>query len=139
MESRIRDKVKAVVRCDILSDDVLRIEELPTDARPPYDLIISILCLEVPCANFDDFVTVLKRVNTLLKKGGGLIIASVYNVAEWYVGKNAFPNLRIDLKDIIVALDKAGFGNHDVKKFSPVKLDYPMEYAGYYCIATEKL
>ncbi|CAL1295645.1 unnamed protein product [Larinioides sclopetarius] len=139
LESRIRRSVKAVVHCDILKDGVLKLEEVPADASPPYDLIISVLCLEVPCASLESFVNVLKRLKKLLRKGGGLILTSFNGCNEWEVGKKKFPHLKISLKEIVAALEKAGFGNHDVRSFSPIVIDYNMEYSGHYCIATEAL
>ncbi|GFU07046.1 hypothetical protein NPIL_523411 [Nephila pilipes] len=140
IESRLRSNVKGVVHCDLLSDEILRLEELPAGAGPPYDLIISMLCLEIPCNDFETFVDVLKRVNKLLKKGGGLIMGSFLEADSWYVGKKKFSKLKICLKDILLALDIAGFGHHDVKCYSRVNTDYRLqEHSGYYCVASEKL
>ncbi|GIY40364.1 uncharacterized protein CDAR_480041 [Caerostris darwini] len=139
LESRIRSNVKAVVRCDILSDDVLQLEKLPADATPPYDLIISVLCLEVPCVDFESFVKVLQRMNKLLRKGGGLVISSVLDNDFWTVGDKYFSHLRIDLKGILTALDMAGFGHHEVKLMSPMNPEYLTLQLEYYCIASEKL
>ncbi|GFT93324.1 uncharacterized protein NPIL_463891, partial [Nephila pilipes] len=57
LESRIRNAVKAVVHCDFLSDDVLNLDEIPNEAAPPYDLIIAMLCLEVPCVDLSLLLT----------------------------------------------------------------------------------
>ncbi|GFT23180.1 nicotinamide N-methyltransferase [Trichonephila clavipes] len=86
LESRIRSSVRAVVHCDILTDGVLRFDEIPAEATPPYDLIISVLCLEVPCADFESFVKALIRINKLLRKGGGIIMCSFYEHSSWNVG-----------------------------------------------------
>ncbi|GFY52479.1 hypothetical protein TNIN_308671 [Trichonephila inaurata madagascariensis] len=110
LESRIRSSVKAVVHCDILTNGVLSFDEIPAEAAPPYDLIISVLCLEVPCADFESFVTALKRINKLLGKGGCIIMCSFYEHSFWNVGKNIFPNLNVNLKEILFAMDLAGFG-----------------------------
>ncbi|PRD30787.1 UNVERIFIED_CONTAM: Nnmt [Trichonephila clavipes] len=140
IEHRLRNNVKAVVYCNLLSDGILRREEIPEGAGPPYDLIISMLCLEIPCSDFESFVDVLKRVNTLLKKGGGLIMGSFLEADSWYVGEKKFSKLKICLKDILLALELAGFGHHEVKSFSPVHTEYHLqEHSGYYCVATEKL
>ncbi|GBM78725.1 hypothetical protein AVEN_244398-1 [Araneus ventricosus] len=139
LESRIRKSVKAIVHCDFLKDGVLKLEEVPAEASPPYDLIIAVQCLEVPCGDLESFVNVLKRLKKLLRKGGGLILSSFHDCEEWEVRKKKFPHLKISLKEIVAALDKAGFGNHDVKRFSPLVTDYNLTYGGYYCIATEAL
>ncbi|GFR30211.1 hypothetical protein TNCT_670681 [Trichonephila clavata] len=140
LESRIRSSVKAVVHSDILIDGVLSFEEIPAGATPPYDLIISILCLEVPCVNFESFVNALKRLNKLLRKGGGIIMCSVYENSWWNVGKNIFPNLNVTLKEILLAMDLAGFGNYDLKSYSPLHtIHVKCEYGGFYCLASEKL
>ncbi|GBM44499.1 hypothetical protein AVEN_15023-1 [Araneus ventricosus] len=139
LESRIRSMVKAVVHCDILSDGVLKTEDLTPESSPPYDLIISVLCLEVPCLNFESFVNVLKRLNKLLRKGGGILISSVLDIEDWEVEGKKFPHLKIDLKDILLALDTSGFGNHVVKYMSPKNPSYEELQYEYYCIASEKL
>ncbi|GFR30213.1 nicotinamide N-methyltransferase [Trichonephila clavata] len=139
LESRVRRSVKAVVHCDILTDGVLNLEEIPAEAAPPYDLIISILCIEVPCIDFECFVSALKRINKLLRKGGGIIMSSVYNCDKWTVGDKEFPNLKISLKNILTAMDMAGFGNHDLKSYSPIDSAPRITHGGYYCLASEKL
>ncbi|PRD30785.1 UNVERIFIED_CONTAM: Nnmt [Trichonephila clavipes] len=139
LESRIRRSVKSVVHCDILTDGVLNLEEIPAEAAPPYDLIISILCIEVPCADFESFVSALKRINKLLRKGGGIIISSLYDCEKWKVGDKEFPNLKISLKNILAAMDMAGFGNHDMKSYSPINSAFAEQHSGYYCLASEKL
>ncbi|CAL1267072.1 unnamed protein product [Larinioides sclopetarius] len=139
LEFRIRNKVKAVVHCDILTDAVLQTEDLTPESSPPYDLIISILCLEVPCLNFESFLSVLKRLNKLLRKGGGILISSVLDTECWEVEGKTFPHLKVDLKDILLALDISGFGNHFVKYMSPKNPIYQELQFDYYCIASEKL
>ncbi|GFU07049.1 uncharacterized protein NPIL_523421 [Nephila pilipes] len=139
LESRIRNTVKAVVHCDFLSDDVLNLDEIPSEAAPPYDLIIAMLCLEEPCVNFESFVNALKRLNKLLKKGGGIIISSYLGTSSWNLGENIFNHLNISLTEILNAMDMAGFGNHDVKSYSYILSKHHWEYSGYYCIASEKL
>ncbi|GFS69254.1 hypothetical protein NPIL_424341 [Nephila pilipes] len=139
LESRIRNAVKAVVHCDFLSDDVLNLDEIPNEAAPPYDLIIAMLCLEVPCVDFESFVNALKRLNKLLKRGGGIIISSYIGMGTWNVGKKIFPHLKLNLTEILMAVDMAGFGNHDVRSYSPILSKHPWQYNGYYCIASEKL
>ncbi|GFR30217.1 hypothetical protein TNCT_670711 [Trichonephila clavata] len=140
IEHRLRSNVKAVVHCDLLSDGILRLEEIPEGTGPPYDFIISMLCLEIPCNDFESFVDVLKRVNKLLKTGGGLIMGSFLEADSWYVNEKKFSKLKICLKDILKALDLSGFGHHEVKSFSRVHTEYQLqEHSGYYCVATEKL
>ncbi|GFT52808.1 hypothetical protein NPIL_357681 [Nephila pilipes] len=139
LEGRIRRSVKAVVHADILIDGVLNLDEIPDEATPPYDLIISIQCLEVPCANFGSFVDVLKRLNKLLRKGGGIIMSSFYECDKWYIGAKQFPNLKISLKNILKALDMAGFGYHDVKSFSALHATKPPQHGGSYFLVSEKL
>ncbi|GFT23166.1 nicotinamide N-methyltransferase [Trichonephila clavipes] len=140
LESRIRRSVKAVVQCDILTDGVLSFDEIPAEATPPYDLIIAISCVEVPCADFESFVNALKRINKLLRKGGGIIMSSFNENSTWNVGKNIFPNLSVTLKEILSAMDLAGFGNHDAKSYSPIHNTCALfEYSSFYCLASEKL
>ncbi|GFT03731.1 hypothetical protein NPIL_644711 [Nephila pilipes] len=139
LESRIRRNVKAVVHCDVHTESILRLEEVPPEAVPPYDLIISILCFEVTCSNFQEFVGVLRRVNSLLRKGGGILMSSILGQEDWHVKEKTYLSLKLSLNEILSALDMAGFGHHDIKEFSPMKTHYLKHYDGYYCVASEKL
>ncbi|KFM70321.1 Indolethylamine N-methyltransferase, partial [Stegodyphus mimosarum] len=122
LESRIRKAVKCVVSCDLLSNEILKVEELISpETKPPYDLVITMFTLEPACPDSHYFLTALKGINKLLRKGGGLIAAGLENAGEWKVGEKWFPFLRHNVQDIVRALKEAGFGN------ITFKLHYPHE------------
>ncbi|XP_035210509.1 nicotinamide N-methyltransferase-like [Stegodyphus dumicola] len=87
LESRIRKAVKCVVSCDLLSNEILKTEELISpEVQPPYDLIIAMLTLEPACPDSDHFLAALKGISKLLRKGGGLIAAGFENGGRWKIG-----------------------------------------------------
>ncbi|KFM68680.1 Indolethylamine N-methyltransferase, partial [Stegodyphus mimosarum] len=87
LESRVRKAVKCVVPCDLLSNDILKTEELlSSETQPPYDLIITMLTLESACPDSHHFLAALKGINKLLRKGGGLVASGFENGGSWKVG-----------------------------------------------------
>ncbi|GFR00492.1 uncharacterized protein TNCT_365381 [Trichonephila clavata] len=139
LETRIRKSVKCVVRGDLLSDGVLDEQELTPETSSPYDLVISVLCIETAASNFEDYVAILKRINNLLRLGGGLVVCGYENGSPWKIGSNYFPHVKLPIEQISKALEQAGFKICELKMLPKIKSDYDYEYDHIFCVAAEKL
>lgn len=139
LETRIRKSVKCVVRGDLLNDRVLNEHELTQETSSPYDLIISVLCIETAASSFEDYVAILKRLNNLLRSGGGLIVCGYENGSPWKIGSSFFPHIKLSIEQISNAFELAGFQICDLKMLPKIKSDYDYKYDHVFCIAAEKL
>ena len=118
----LRDKVKAVVACDITKDRF--IEE---GYEGPYDVVKSFLFLGVPATNKDENLVFLNRLTSLVKMNGMLLFSDVtVESAKWCpykVGGKEFDSFNIPTEDIVSALRAAGFTDIVVKDMKvPTKL-----------------
>ncbi|KFM68538.1 Nicotinamide N-methyltransferase, partial [Stegodyphus mimosarum] len=140
LESRIRKSVKCVVRSDLLSDTVLPLEPLiATETEPPFDLVISVLCIETAAPDYEGYIDILKRINSLLKVGGGLIICGYENGSMWQVGDKTFHHIKLTTKQLLEALGTAGFGKCDLRTCPKRESEYSYDYETLFCVAAEKL
>ncbi|KAG8178326.1 hypothetical protein JTE90_026294 [Oedothorax gibbosus] len=139
LESRIRTTVKRVVRGDLLSDQILPLENLTPDTLPPYDLIICILCVETVAQDKDSYGDILKRLNGLLRIGGGLVVCGYENGSPWIVEGHTFHHVKLSMADIKYAFVKAGFGIRELKTLPKIESAYEYDYDNLFCIAAEKL
>lgn len=131
--------MSCVVRGDLLSDDILPLEELKKhDASPPFDLIISVLCIETVATDFDSYLIILRKLNSLLRQGGGLLLCGYENGSPWIVGENTFNHVKLSLQQITDALKMAGFTNLDVRIKKKMQSEYNYHYDSLFCVAAEK-
>ena len=112
----LRDKVKAVVACDLTKDQF--IEE---EYEGPYDVVKSLLCLGVPATNKDEYIILsfLRKLACLVKINGTLLFSDVtVESAKWCpykVGSKEFDPFNIPTEDIVSMLRAAGFSDIVVK------------------------
>jgi len=139
LEGRIRNSVKSVVRGDLLSDSVLSEDELTPETTPPFDVIVSVLCLETVAKDFDGYVAILKRLNKLLRQGGGILICGYENGSPWQIGESVFHHVKLTLKQITDAVEKSGFGNCVAKTLPKSESEYAYDYENVFCLAADKL
>lgn len=136
LKNRIRNSIKQVVRCDVLNDSIL-LGEVKSTVAPPYDAIISSLCLEAAPPDYEGFILVLKRISKLLRSGGGLILVGFLHGKEWKAGETDFHYIQISKEDLTSALEKSGFGNINMKVHEKMNISY--EHEELYCLAAEKM
>lgn len=139
LEDRIRKNVKAVVRADLLSDQVILEDEIKPEFSSPFDVVISVLCLETVAPDFDGYVAILKRLNKLLRKGGGIVICGYENGSPWKVGEGVFHHVKLTLSQIKDAATKAGFGSFEIRTLPKIESEYDYDYENLFCLAGEKL
>ena len=140
IESRIRQKVKRVTRCDVLIDGILLEKDTNPETSPPFDVVTSCLCLEVAPADVKGYAAIFKRISALLRPGGGLIICGFFQGHEWNVGDKLFHHIQHNQEDLLDALNKADFGKIQIKTLGKENLkEIFFQYDKLFCVAAEKL
>ncbi len=107
-QDEVRRKVKAVVSCDITKD-----EFIAKGYEGPYDIIQCSLCLDNPFRDLDSYKGGLRKLASLLNKGGSLLLYSTLrenSVEGFYTvnGRKIF-NLALKKDFILKALNDNGF------------------------------
>jgi hypothetical protein len=107
-EKTMRKAIKAVVPCDITQD--------PPIAKG-YDVVMSMLCIENGCLTRQEYKAAVKRIATLVKREGNLLIHStVRNRKEgddtpgyYYIGEKRHIQIALSLQFILMTLKESGF------------------------------
>ena len=68
-EETLRQKIKAVVPCNLTQDP-----PLPKEHTGPYDILISCLVIDVTATSIEEYEDQWKKFSLLVKKGGYLLI-----------------------------------------------------------------
>ncbi|XP_078578133.1 nicotinamide N-methyltransferase-like [Branchiostoma floridae x Branchiostoma japonicum] len=68
-QKQLRQAIKAVIPCDIHKPNP--IEPLQME---PFDVVITLYCLEAACSDRESYTKAVRNVSTLLKSGGTLIL-----------------------------------------------------------------
>ena len=111
-EESLRKAIKAVVPCDITSDP-----PIAKDFEGPYDVVMSMLCIENGCLTQEEYKTAIKRISTLVKRGGNLLLyssvrnrgASDQTPGYYYVGKIRYIQVALPLQFVQTTLKDNGF------------------------------
>ena len=108
----LRKAIKAIVSCDITQD--LPIAE---GYEGPYDVVMSMLCIENACLTRNEYKAAVRRIATLVKKGGNLLLyLSVRNREEnddtpgyYYSGDERHIQVALPLEFVLMTLKESGF------------------------------
>ena len=111
-EENLRKVIKAVVPCDITQDP-----PIAQGYEGPYDVVMSILCIENGCLTKDEYKAAVRRIASLTKKGGNfLLYSSVRNRGEhdetpgyYHVGKEKHIQVALPLQFVMTTLKESGF------------------------------
>ena len=110
----LRDKVKAVVACDITKDQF--IEE---GYEGPYDVVKSLLCVSNAATNTEEHCSHLRKLASLVKINGTLLFADITmksaKLFSYKLGDKEFDAFKISTEDIVSTLQTAGFSEIVVK------------------------
>ena len=110
----LRDKVKAVVACDITKDQF--IEE---GYEGPYDVVISSLCLSNAATNTEEYISRLSKIASLVKLNGTLLYSDVTvksaKLSPYMFGGKEFKAFNTSAEGIVSTLRMAGFSEIVVK------------------------
>lgn len=129
-----------MTRCDVLQDDILLEKDTNPETSPPYDVIVSCLTLEVCPVDIKGYGDIMKRINTLLKPGGGLLLVGFFQGSKWKAGGHTFHHIKIDQPDLLDALTNAGFGDIEIKTMSKDGVQYKhFTCSKMFCVVAKKL
>ena len=111
-EKCLRKSIKAVVACDITQDP-----PIAEGFDEPYDIVMSMLCIENGCLTRDDYRAAVKRISTLVKSGGTfLLYSSIRNREEhdqtpgyYHVGETKHVQIALPLQFVLMTLEENGF------------------------------
>ena len=110
-EDSLRKAIKAVVACDISKDP-----PIAEGYEGPYDVVMSMLCIESGCLTRDDYRAAVKRIATLVKQGGNLLLYSTIRNREdndqtpgyYTVGKQRHDEVALPLEFVLKTLQENG-------------------------------
>ncbi len=118
-QDEVRRKVKAVVSCDITKD-----EFIAKGYEGPYDIIQSSLCLESAYRDLDSYRGGIRKLASLLNKGGSLLLYSTLreNSDEGFytVGGRKVFDVALKKDFILKALKDNGFAVIDTQQFEVI-------------------
>ena len=109
----VREKVKAVVPCDITKDP-----PVPQEYMCQYDIVQSFLCLQAAFHTKEESFVGLARMASLVKPGGKIILYfvdrdEVKEKSFYVVGSEKFLSLPVPIASMVEEIKNAGFD--DVK------------------------
>lgn len=102
IELRVKAKVKGVLAVNILDRQPLGQTEL-------FDVAFSGACLESACDSYQSYVSAVKNIASILRKGGYLILKGYTNGSFYCVGDTRFPCLNQNVTMVRNALAEAGY------------------------------
>ena len=102
LEERVRSTIKEVVPCDVLKDPVM---DYPSQ---PFDAILTTLCIEETCTDFDSFKANIQQLVGVLKPGGYLLIATVLGATFYKVQSQMIQTTPLTEEQVKEALTNAG-------------------------------
>ncbi|MCJ8747925.1 hypothetical protein PDJAM_G00158960 [Pangasius djambal] len=103
VEVKLRQRVKEVLKCDVLSENPFHPESVE-----PADCVITSLCLEAASKDLQTYRNALRRVAKLLRPGGALVMLGVLGETFYYIDKIRFSCLQLskaNVEDVLRNLD----------------------------------
>ena len=105
-EEDVRKKISAIVPCDIQHEFISKEHE------GPYDIALSSLCLEAACKNMAQYNEAMKKLVSLVKPGGYVLIFSTIrenaDVGYYFVKNVKFFDLALQRKCVLEAMQSTG-------------------------------
>ena len=136
-EALLRSQIKAIIACDITQDYPLRIKQ------EPFDIVSTSLCLEAACKSYDEYKKAVKKLGSLLKLGGFMIIAAVERQTFYMVGGKRWFCLYLTLAQIREALELAGFvileAERDPAPIEQINKPTVSDYKAFLFVAAQKV
>ena len=115
-ERQLRKVIRGVVPCDVMSQEQL----ICKGYEGPYDAVYCFNVLAGAATTVEEYKAAIKRVSSLIKKGGSLLLyAQVLNDTSkpgcYPVGSARFSTLPTTLNFILATAKEAGIGNVTTK------------------------
>ncbi|XP_078538460.1 nicotinamide N-methyltransferase-like [Lissotriton helveticus] len=133
-EEKLRKRVTRVLKCDVT-------QKYPLDpiVLPPADCLITSLCLETACKDYEAYCTAMKNITSLLRTGGHLVIVGVLGDTFYTVGGQTFFCLELDEDSVKKAVIGAGCTITKLKIFTTPENDHQSHltdsYANFFLVA----
>ncbi|XP_075449404.1 indolethylamine N-methyltransferase-like [Ascaphus truei] len=134
-EDQLRKAIKRILICDFSKENPLHPVILP-----PVDCLLSFTYLEVVSKDLDAYRSNLKKVSSLIKVGGHIILFLFISMSYYMIGEHKFFYLKCDEEFVRKTLTDTGFVIKSVdlqpSKKNTHLLDY--EYAGVFWAQKER-
>ena len=130
IKHRLRKKVKAVIFCDVLKNNVLK-----TKKYENFDAVSVNFCSESITDNEKDFILSLRNITSLLKENGLLVMTLLKNARYYKVGKVKFCSFPVNEQYIKEVLPQIGYEGIKIKSY---KAEPERSYNGFICLTARK-
>ena len=100
-EELLRKRITNIIPCDISCDN-------PIAEQEPFEIVFTSLCLESACATYEEYKVGVKKLVSLLKPGGFLLMIIVERETFYVDGKKKWSTLYLTLEQAKEALSEAG-------------------------------
>ncbi|MFI0847434.1 guanitoxin biosynthesis pre-guanitoxin forming N-methyltransferase GntF [Mesorhizobium sp. IMUNJ 23232] len=104
----VRQKTRKLFRCDLRQAN-----PLGRHLRRQYGMVVSAYCADSATGSKDQWFTFMQRIIGLVRPGGTLMTAALWNCHGYLVGGQTFPSPRIGEEDLRAAL-KSAFDEGDM-------------------------
>ena len=122
-EELLRGKVKAVVECDLMKAPFIE-----KGYEGPYDVVMCIMALEHTANNLEEHRRSLRRLASLVKKNGSLLLCDVTHPTS-ESGSYEFMGKKMECfnstdEDIVSTLEKVGFSDIVIQRMPKTDKDH---------------
>ncbi|XP_046642226.1 nicotinamide N-methyltransferase-like [Daphnia pulicaria] len=130
---RVRHSVRCVIPCDVLQSDPIL-----GHTESPFDIIISVFCLECAVSSPKEYPSTVSNVVRLLNPSGHLIMMGGLEGEHYFIRDRKIPRIKLTREMINLALQNAGCEIvtwHELpRNLRPPEL--PIDYtAMFFCVA----
>ncbi|XP_044147736.1 nicotinamide N-methyltransferase-like [Bufo gargarizans] len=135
-EEKLKGKIKKVFMCDVSKSNPLSPHEVPKA-----DCLLTTVCLEAACKNYESYGTALKNLSNLLKPKGHLLMAGDLGANYYEVGSNKVFSLPVNEKFLKKVISESGYEIIQLVSFGkPENADFDTsDYEGFYFVHAQKV
>ena len=116
-EELLRKRISSVVPCDISWDNPLPIE------HEPFEIVFTSLCLESACKTYTEYKVAIKKLVSLLKPGGFLLVIMAERETFYVDGKRKWSTLYNTFEQAKEAVAEAGTTIYMAER-EPASMEY---------------
>lgn len=116
-EELLRKRISSIIACDISWNNPLAVKQ------EPFEIVSTSLCLESACTTYTKYKEGIKKLVSLLKPGGFLLMIIVERETFYMDGKKRWLTLYLTLEQVKEALAKAGTSIF-VAEREPASMEY---------------
>ncbi|XP_020910654.1 nicotinamide N-methyltransferase [Exaiptasia diaphana] len=118
-EAEVREKIKAVVHCDVKAENHLEIpSEISAKYGPPFDIVMTCFCIEAAVESEKEYRNQIAYLAGLLRPGGYLVMHGVVKERFYKVGDKLFYSFPLMKEWILESMKDAGLKNINFDLFS---------------------